>query len=326
METDEEPQFELFRKLSGHDISPCCVCFNSKADQIATAGNKFVVLHDLKSGEEIGTLRGHSGGINDLDWSPCGRFIGSAGNDTNVLIHDAETNVLIHKMQGHCHKVFTARFHSCTSNLIITGGLDETVRLWDLRSGKCIKAMMPHSEPINSVDFSTDGQMFLTSSMDGLCRIFDFRRFDCLKTLAPGVKDLRSHEMVGGSIFSPNDAFVLSTLNNGKLCLVECETGRIAKEFEGHLNKEYCASPAFITDSKTQQVTCGVDNNIIKIWDIQSMNIKETLTLPENSVCPNVRSHKSKSGDHLLAVCCVQPSKPALPLHLFKRETFNADE
>lgn len=54
-----------------------------------------------------------------------------------------------------------------------SGSFDETMRVWDVRSGKCLREVPAHSDPVTAVDFNYDGTLLLSSSLDGLLRIWD---------------------------------------------------------------------------------------------------------------------------------------------------------
>lgn len=102
--------------------------------------------------------------------------------------------------------------------MIVSGSFDETVRLWDVKSGKCLKVLPAHSDPVTSVAFNHDGSLIVSSSYDGLCRIWDASTGHCMKTLIddenPPVSFVR---------FSPNGKFILvGTLDNA---LVSIEFG-----------------------------------------------------------------------------------------------------
>jgi COMPASS component SWD3 len=58
-------------------------------------------------------------------------------------------------------------------SLLASGSFDESVRLWDVRAGRCIRVVPAHSEPITSVQFSKDGTLFVTGSYDGLMCVPD---------------------------------------------------------------------------------------------------------------------------------------------------------
>ena len=55
-------------------------------------------------------------------------------------------------------------------------------RLWDVKTGNCLRTIPAHSDPVTSVDFSKDGNTIVSGSYDGLVRIWDTDG-KCLKTL-----------------------------------------------------------------------------------------------------------------------------------------------
>ena len=92
----------------------------------------------------------------------------------------------------------------------MSGSFDETVRVWDVKSGKCLKVLPAHSDPVTAVNFNRDGSLIVSSSYDGLCRIWASSTGHCMKTLMddenPPVSFVR---------FSPNGKFILvGTLDN----------------------------------------------------------------------------------------------------------------
>lgn len=98
--------------------------------------------------------------------------------------------------------------------MIVSGSFDETVRIWDVKSGKCLKVLPAHSDPVTCVDFNRDGSLIVTSSYDGLCRIWDSGTGHCIKTL---IDD--ENPPVSFVKFSPNGNFILvGTLDNNLVC------------------------------------------------------------------------------------------------------------
>ena len=45
---------------------------------------------------------------------------------------------------------------------------DESVRIWDVKTGKCLKTLPAHSDPVTAVTFNRDGCLIVSSSYDGL--------------------------------------------------------------------------------------------------------------------------------------------------------------
>jgi COMPASS component SWD3 len=74
--------------------------------------------------------------------------------------------------------------HVVTDSLSqVSGSFDESVRLWDVKQGRCIRSMPAHSDPVTAVQFNRDGTLIVSGSYDGLCRIWDTATGQCIKTL-----------------------------------------------------------------------------------------------------------------------------------------------
>ena len=57
--------------------------------------------------------------------------------------------------------------------LVVSGASDRTARLWDLKSGKCLKVLEGHTDRINSVAFLPDPPRAVSGSGDGTIRLWD---------------------------------------------------------------------------------------------------------------------------------------------------------
>ena len=63
------------------------------------------------------------------------------------------------------------------NNILVSGSVDATAKIWDIRTGKCIQTHRGHESDINSVAFFPDGNSFGTGSDDSTCRMFDMRSY-----------------------------------------------------------------------------------------------------------------------------------------------------
>merc|ERR1711972_1099185 len=72
----------------------------------------------------------------------------------------------------------------CDGSLLASGGLDNTTRIWDLRTGSSIMTLKGHSKPVLSLDFSPNGYHLSTGSLDNTCQIWDIRKIErkCIVT------------------------------------------------------------------------------------------------------------------------------------------------
>ena len=67
--------------------------------------------------------------------------------------------------------------------MIASGSFDESIRLWDVKKGKCLRVLPAHSDPVTSVGFNKDGTLIVSGSYDGLLRLWDTSTGQCLKTI-----------------------------------------------------------------------------------------------------------------------------------------------
>ena len=119
--------------------------------------------------------------------------------------------------------------------LIVSGSFDESVRIWDVRTWKCLKTLPAHSDPVSAVHFNRDGSLIVSSSYDGLCRIWDAASGQCLKTL---IDD--DNLPVSFVKFSPNGKYILAATLDNTLKLWDYSKGKCLKTYTGHKNERYC--------------------------------------------------------------------------------------
>jgi WD40 repeat protein/serine/threonine protein kinase len=118
-------------------------------------------------------------------------------------------------LSGHDGSIKAAVF-SPDGNLLLTGGLDENVRLWDAHTG-----MELSSQPagaVKAVAFSGDGREALTGSQDGTVRRWSVQsgRLTLLSTLRHE-SDRPGGEAVFGVGFSARPGTVLTVCQDGKV-------------------------------------------------------------------------------------------------------------
>mmetsp|Transcript_33722 Transcript_33722/g.38830 ORF Transcript_33722/g.38830 Transcript_33722/m.38830 type:complete len:147 (+) Transcript_33722:373-813(+) len=110
---------------------------------VATAADGSVYHWHVTSGKLLHTMEPVDGNqFYCLDYSPDGRNFALGGKDYTVKIIDEHTKSLINSLEGgggvpgHSNRVFSVKYDQNDPNMLISGGWDNTVLLWDLRAPK----------------------------------------------------------------------------------------------------------------------------------------------------------------------------------------------
>jgi hypothetical protein len=117
------------------------------------------------------TLRGHTGEILSVCFSPDGTRLASAGDNT-VKVWDVRTGQELLTLQGHTGGVLSVCFSPDGTRLASAG--DQTVKVWDARTGREQRTLQGHKSFVHCVCFSPDGTR-LAGAFFGSVKVWDAR-------------------------------------------------------------------------------------------------------------------------------------------------------
>jgi WD40 repeat protein len=105
-------------------------------------GKSEVKVWELGTGKEVLALKGHSGEVTAVCYSPDGRRLATASTDRTVKVWDAETGREVLTLTGHSHAIGDLCFSPDGRRLASAGGDDMvvdgsgTVKVWDLEAAE----------------------------------------------------------------------------------------------------------------------------------------------------------------------------------------------
>jgi WD40 repeat protein len=109
------------------------VQFSADGKRIALSRDDALAkIYDTAKGEEVATLKGHSGIVFAVAFSPDGKRIVTGGDDNTARVWDAATGRALATLDGHTDSVRCAAFDP-SGEILLTGSADKTMKLWKLR-------------------------------------------------------------------------------------------------------------------------------------------------------------------------------------------------
>merc|ERR1712168_231621 len=119
--------------MRGHSGAITELKFSTDGERIYTCSvDKTIAVWDLNVGDRIKKLKGHAGFINTLDVARRGPTVICTGSDDGTTkLWDTRSKTPVSSFQN-VYQVTAVQFND-TAEQILTGGIDNDVKVWDLR-------------------------------------------------------------------------------------------------------------------------------------------------------------------------------------------------
>ena len=173
------------------------------------------------------------------------------------------------------------------SKIIASGSADNTVKLWNVSTGKEITTLKGHSAIVFDVSFSPDGKTIASAS--DTVKLWDI-------STGKEIKTFKGHPSVVSSVSFSADGKTIASASDKTVKLWDIKTAKEIKTLKGH--SDGVLSISFSPDGKT--IASASNDKTIKLWNL---NLEDLLaqgcnwleyylpnypeTLEELKVCQN---------------------------------------
>lgn len=152
------------------------VAFSPDGTVLASGGpHGTVQIWDMKTGQSIATLTGHTKAVTSVVFSPDGAVLASGGDRTvRVWEVGASNNILT--FNGIHGDSFLERVRSIAfspNGRLLAAAGDKTIRLWDVETGRNIATLNGHTDAVQSIAFSPEGALLASGGGDKTIRLWN---------------------------------------------------------------------------------------------------------------------------------------------------------
>uniref|UniRef100_A0A671SWI3 Transducin (beta)-like 3 n=1 Tax=Sinocyclocheilus anshuiensis TaxID=1608454 RepID=A0A671SWI3_9TELE len=104
-------------------------------------------------------------------------LLATGGCDGSIKLWDVVKQYCTHNLRRSSGVVHLVEFHPDISRLqLFSSSVDCGIRIWDLRTSKCICVLESHYSAATALAFSPDGQTLISSGRDKICSVWDLEK------------------------------------------------------------------------------------------------------------------------------------------------------
>lgn len=302
-----DSKYKLRAELSGHKADVRGVAVSSSGVIATASRDKTVILWNLETLLPDKILSGHSHFVTDLTFVNDSKLI-SASNDKTLRIWNVESGETTAILEGHdgvvCAVSPVSVQHAGSSSAvpsrrIVSCSWDNTARLWDVDSAKCIHVLKGHTAAVWNACILSDGRV-VTVSADKQIRIWNVENSTLTSQILPTqhtdvVRDVCC-SLPGSLTTVANDSSIIHWLEDFPSFKV---TSRLSDLHDG--SYIYSLDAKQLSTSDWQFITGGEDNalRICKLNEIGGQLIgAQTIMHPGT-----VWSVAASSSDFIVTGC-----------------------
>ncbi len=169
----------------------------------------------------------------------------------------------------YCRCVYTITGHSSwvtdvalnpANPAFATSSLDDTIKLWNLKTGELMTTLEGHNRGVNAIAFSPDGKFLISGGDDHTVKLWDATSGRLVRTLSGHLRDVTALAV------SPDGQFLMTGGEDRSIRVWQLATGKLLKTPFGVVSmvKSLASSP------DGQLFASGGLDKIIRLWSMQT--------------------------------------------------------
>ncbi|PIK33229.1 putative E3 ubiquitin ligase complex SCF subunit sconB [Apostichopus japonicus] len=302
--------------LRGHTAKVHCVAFDGQSRLASGSKDNTVRLWDIKSGQLIHTFRGHTKFFSfylntEFLQCLCGWLIHSFRGHTNYRVaddHKQRRVVLpLQLREARCcfltERVWSVKFF--TNHLLVSGSYDNTIKVWNSRSGACTRTLLGHEGCV--WDLALKRHYLASASQDRSVKIWDLDSCTLMHTLAGHAQavfcvdmDKEATTVISGSADRSVRIWNLHSGQQMKVIWVSQSTSVMAISYDRGTSPAPVEAVglkidhAKIPDKPRGLLVTAGEEGLVKYWKLHSKHSHQTLKASHGSQVNSIYFDETK--------------------------------
>ncbi|XP_053550459.1 transducin beta-like protein 3 [Bombina bombina] len=264
----------------------------SPDDEILVTGSRALLLKQWQWRESkcVRTWKAiHNAPVASMTFDATSTLLVTGGCDSTIKIWDVLKQYCTHNLKGSSGVVHLVQFHPDMSRLqLFSSSMDYKIRLWDLKTSKCLIALETHYSAVTSLCFSADGDTMISSGRDKICTVWDLNSKSPKRTvpvyesveavvLLPDSPEIICREK------HPESLLFLTAGSKGILrvwdaasskCVYSQTLPHIAKGNSDEETNEHSLTHCLLLPDQQQIATVTAEHNIL-MYDLQKLQLRK---------------------------------------------------
>lgn len=201
--------------------------------------------------------------------TPDEKRILSAG-EKQIQVWDPGSGREVSQLEGHKSAVWSVLALRDNARAL-SGGLDNTLRLWDLTSGENLKTIecgTEYADNIFSSAIHPAETQVLSGHRDGRIRLWNLQTGECLVTLKGHLRTVRAVQ------FMPDGRFAVSGSLDTTVKIWDLASGICVGTLEGHQDQVHSVA---ISPDGTLIASTGFIDETVRLWDWRSGTCRQVI-------------------------------------------------